>query len=204
MDTIHTLTALLQNSGCQYQIFDLGRRVQPIDSRQFAQVELGQQAYPFPVQRHAQFAIAYWNEQHQPWIWMLKFALDERGLLQQADVGQFIQYLLEAMGHRLNQSLSEEQQQKLASNPYTFKPSEDKLAVLHSQIRAQLGLACSQYYEHAQHYFAGGLGWDKWHTIGLQGITDICARLEQEQNGVLIRSALTHLQAQPLYAVLGH
>ncbi|ENM5798421.1 DUF3549 family protein [Vibrio mimicus] len=203
MDTIRTLTALLQNSGCQYQIFDLGRRVQPMDSRHFAQVEQGQQAYPFPVQRHAQLAIVYWNEQRQPWIWMLKFALDERGLLQQADVGQFIQYLLEAMGSRLNQSLTEEQQQKLANNPYTFKPSEDKLAMLHSQIRAQLSLSCSQYYEHAQHYFSGGLGWDKWHTVGLQGITDICARLEQEQNGVLIRKALTHLPTQPLYAVLG-
>lgn len=53
MDTIRTLTALLQNSGCQYQIFDLGRRVQAMDNRQFAQVELGQQAYPFPLQRHA-------------------------------------------------------------------------------------------------------------------------------------------------------
>lgn len=147
MDTIRTLTALLQNSGCQYQIFDLGRRVQAMDNRQFAQVELGQQAYPFPLQRHAQFAIVYWNEQRQPWIWMLKFALDERGLLQQADVGQFIQYLLEAMGSRLHQSLTEEKQQKLANNPYTFKPSEDKLAMLHSQIRAQLDLACSQYYE---------------------------------------------------------
>ncbi|EGR2433407.1 DUF3549 family protein [Vibrio cholerae] len=203
MDTIRTLTALLQNSGCQYQIFDLGRRVQAMDNRQFAQVELGQQAYPFPLQRHAQFAIVYWNEQRQPWIWMLKFALDERGLLQQADVGQFIQYLLEAMGSRLHQSLTEEQQQKLANNPYTFKPSEDKLAMLHSQIRAQLDLACSQYYEHAQHYFSGGLGWDKWHTVGLQGITDLCTRLEQEQNGVLLRKALTHLPAQPLYAVLG-
>lgn len=38
---------------------------------------------------------------------------------------------------------------------------------------------------------------------GLQGITDLCARLEQEQNGVLLRKALTHLPAQPLYAVLG-
>ncbi len=39
--------------------------------------------------------------------------------------------------------------------------------------------------------------------MGLQGITDLCARLEQEQNGVLLRKALTHLPAQPLYAVLG-
>lgn len=203
MDNIQTLTALLQNSGCQYQIFDLGRRIQPIDNQQFSHIEQGHQPYPYPVKRTAQLAIAYWNESKQPWIWFLKFELDERGLLQQADIGQFIKYVVEAMGTRLNQELSEEQQEKLGNNPYTFKPAEDKMAVFHSQIRASLAMPCSQYYEHAQHYFSGGLGWNNWQTVGLQGITDICARLSQEQNGVNLRKALPHLPTQPLYAVLG-
>ncbi|ENI4128646.1 DUF3549 family protein [Vibrio fluvialis] len=203
MDTIHTLSALLKNSGCHYQVFDLGRRIQAIDVAQFEQVELGYQPYPYPLKRTAHLAIVYWNESKQPWIWFLKFTLDERGLLAQADVGQFIKYVIEAMGTRLNQELSDEQQQKLANNPYTFKPAEDKMAVFHSQIRANLGLPCSQYYEHAQHYFGGGLGWDNWQTVGLQGITDICARLGHEQNGVTLRKALHHLPAQPLYALLG-
>ena len=203
MDNIQTLTALLKNSGCQYQIFDLGRRIQPIDNDQFSHVEQGHQAYPYPVKRTAHLAIAYWNETKQPWIWFLKFALDERGLLLQADVGQFIKYVVEAMGTRLNKELTEEQQEKLANNPYTFKPSEDKMAVFHSQIRAELDMPCSQYYEHAQHYFSGGLGWNNWQTVGLQGITDICARLSQEQNGPMVRKALSHLPTQPLYALLG-
>lgn len=203
MDNIQTLTALLKNSGCQYQIFDLGRRIHPIDNDQFSHVEQGHQAYPYPVKRTAHLAIAYWNETKQPWIWFLKFALDERGLLQQADVGQFIKYVVEAMGIRLNKELTEEQQEKLANNPYTFKPSEDKMAVFHSQIRAELDMPCSQYYEHAQHYFSGGLGWNNWQTVGLQGITDICARLSQEQNGPMVRKALSHLPTQPLYALLG-
>lgn len=203
MDTIHTLSELLKNSGCQYQVFDLGRRIQAIDTAQFEQVELGHQPYPYPLKRTAHLAIVYWNESNQPWIWFLKFTLDERGLLAQADVGQFIKYVIEAMGTRLNQEMSDEQQQKLANNPYTFKPADDKMAVFHSQIRAQLGLPCSQYYEHAQHYFTGDLGWENWQTVGLQGITDICARLGQEQNGVLLRKALNHLPPQPLYALLG-
>lgn len=203
METIHTLTQLLDNSGCQYNIFDLGRRIQLLDKRQFAQVEEGKQPYPYPLQRQAQLAIAYWNDQKQPWIWFLKFPLDERGLLKQSDIGNFIKYVIEAMGTRLNQSLSEEQQQKLANNPYTFKPAEEKMAVFHSRIRAELRLPSSQYYEHAQHYFKGGLGWDKWQTIGLQGITDICARLGQEQNGVMLMKALPHLPPQPAYALLG-
>ncbi|OAJ92898.1 DUF3549 family protein [Vibrio bivalvicida] len=203
METIHTLSQLLTNSDCHYQVFDLGRRIKKIDSKVFADVEKGQQAYPFPMQRKAHLAIAYWNSQQQPWIWFLKFELDERGLLKQADIGNFIKYVIEAMGTRLNQDMSEEQQQKLSNNPYTFKPAEDKMAVFHSQIRAELNLPCSQYYEHAQQYFSGGLEWDKWHTVGLQGVTDICARLGQEQNGVNIKKALKYLPNEPLYALLG-
>lgn len=203
MENIHTLTELLENSGCEYKIFDLGRRIITIPNTVFAKVEQGQKPYPYPLQRHAHIAIAYWNEKKQPWIWFLKFSLDERGLLKQTDIGNFIKYVVEAMGTRLNSDLDENQQQKLANNPYTFKPSEDKMAVFHSQIKASLDMPTSQYYEHAQHYFSGGLGWEKWQTVGLQGITDICARLKHEQNSVLIRKALTHLPNEPKYALLG-
>ncbi|PMH41109.1 hypothetical protein BCU68_05355 [Vibrio sp. 10N.286.49.B3] len=203
MDTINSLTQLLQQSGCQYKIFDLGRRIQPITSDVFESVEQGMQPYPYPLQRHANLAIAYWNSDQQPWIWFLKFSLDERGLFKHADIGNFLKYVLEAMGSRLNQTMSEEQQEKLANNPYTFKPSEDKMALFHSQIRAQLKLPTSQYYPHALAYFKGDLGWDNWQTVGLQGITDIAARLDENQNTVTVRKALPHLSNEPLYALLG-
>ncbi|NAW68394.1 DUF3549 family protein [Vibrio sp. V27_P1S3P104] len=203
MQPIHPLTTLLKQSGCQYLVFDLGRRIQPIEAKQFQKIEQGQQPYPYPLQRQAHLAIVYWNEHQQPWIWFTKFPLDERGLLIQAEINQFIQYVIEAMGSRLQQTLTEEQQQKLANNPYTFQPTEEKMAVLHSQIRAQLHLPTSQYYEHAQHYFSGGLGWENWQTVGLQGISDIGARLRQQNNSVFIRKALDHLPSSPLYALLG-
>jgi len=203
METIHTLTQLLTDSDCQYQVFDLGRRIKTIDAKTFADTEKGQLPYPYPMQRKAHIAIAYWNQEQQPWIWFLKFELDERGLLKQSDIGNFLKYVIEAMGTRINQEMTEEQQEKLSNNPYTFKPAEDKMAVFHSQIRASLDMPCSQYYEHAQHYFSGGLEWDKWHTVGLQGVTDICARLGQEQNGVNVRKALKQLPNEPLYALLG-
>ncbi|YCS26154.1 DUF3549 family protein [Vibrio parahaemolyticus] len=203
MENIQTLTQLLKNSHCEYQIFDLGRRIKTIDSQLFADVEKGLCPYPYPMQRKAHLAIAYWNEQKQPWIWFLKFELDERSLLKQSDIGNFIKYVVEAMGTRLSEEMSEEQQQKLSNNPYTFKPSEDKMAVFHSQVRANLDLPTSQYYEHTQHYFTGGLGWENWQTVGLQGITDIAARLGKEQNAVTLRKALNHLPNEPLYALLG-
>lgn len=203
MQNISTLSQLLKESQCNYRIFDLGRRIQPIDSDLFEKVEHGQHPYPFPIQRKAQIAIAYWNDAQQPWIWFLSFNLDERGLMNLGEVGGFIKLVIEAMGSRLSHQLSDEQQEKLANNPYTFKPNEEKLAVFHSQIRSQLSLPASQYYEHAQHYFSGDLGWDNWQTVGLQGIADICARLKQQDNLRLVYTALNDLPQQPLYALLG-
>jgi hypothetical protein len=203
METINTLTELLKQSGCTYQIVELGRRIQPIDNRDFEKIEQGCQPYPFPIQRQAKFAIVYWHETRQPWIWFLTFELDERGLLKATDISQFLHYVLEAMGTRLNQPLSQPQQEKLAGNPYIFTPSEDKMALFHSQVRVMLKQPASPYYEHAQHYFKGELGWDQWHTVGLQGMTDLCARLGQEQNATYILKALPHLPCEPCYALLG-
>ncbi|WP_217517209.1 DUF3549 family protein [Vibrio metschnikovii] len=203
MQPIHTLTDLLQQSEVHYQIFDLGRRIQPVDAQQFHHIEQAKQPYPYPLQRQAHLAIVYWHQNQQPWIWFVKFNLDERGLLAQAEIGQFLSYVLEAMGSRLTGELTEAQQQKLANNPYTFKPSEEKMAVIHSQIRRQLSLPSSQYYEHAQHYLTGDLGWDNWQTVGLQGISDICARLNDSNNSQLIINAIPHLPSPVLYALLG-
>ncbi|MGF1747640.1 DUF3549 family protein [Vibrio cionasavignyae] len=203
MDTLHTLTNMLVNSGCQYHIYDLSRRVQKIDNQQFANVEKGSQPYPFPIQRKAQFAVAYWNEEKQPWIWFLTFNLDERGLLNQGDIGQFIQFVLEAMGSRLSQEMTDEQQQKLANNPFTFRPKDDKLAIFHSLLRAELTLPTSQYYTHAQEYFQGKLGWNNWQGVGLQGITDLAARLTNDDNGRIVRASLRHIASEPKYALLG-
>lgn len=69
MDTIHTLSQLLTASDCQYAIYDLGRRINPISQTQFAEIEKGSAPYPYPLQRKANLAIVYWNEQKQPWIW---------------------------------------------------------------------------------------------------------------------------------------
>ena len=90
MENIHTLSDLLTGSDCQYKVYDLGRRVKIIDNKTFSSVEKGLQPYPYAIQRRAQLAIAYWNQEKQPWIWFLKFELDERGLIKQSDIGNFI------------------------------------------------------------------------------------------------------------------
>ncbi|OAN14011.1 hypothetical protein A3K86_12425 [Photobacterium jeanii] len=203
MDNFHTLTQLLDNAGCQYKIFDLGRRVAEIDIAQFKAVEDNRQPYPWPLQQHAHLSISFWQPGNAPWIWFLRLPLDERGLLKQAAVGDFIKYVIEAMGATLNSEPTEEEQEKLAANPYTFKPNDDKMAIFHAQLRQRLSLSASQYYEHAQHYLTGDLGWDKWQGVGLQGLADVCARMKQENNTTLLRKGINKLPMTPLYALLG-
>ncbi|MEJ2766633.1 DUF3549 family protein [Photobacterium sp. MCCC 1A19761] len=203
MDKFHTLTQLLDNAGCQYTIFDLGRRVSEIDIDQFKAVEENRQPYPWPLQQHAHLSISFWQAGNPPWIWFLRLPLDERGLLKQAAVGDFIKYVIEAMGATLNSTPTEEEQEKLAANPYTFKPNDDKMAMFHAHLRHQLALPASQYYEHAQHYLTGDLGWDQWQGVGLQGLADVCARMKQENNSTQLRKAINNLPMTPLYALLG-
>ena len=107
------------------------------------------------------------------------------------------------MGATLNSEPTEEEQEKLAANPYTFKPSDDKMAIFHAQLRQRLSLSSSQYYEHAQHYLTGDLGWEQWQAVGLQGLADVCARMKQENNTTLLRKGINKLPMTPLYALLG-
>lgn len=203
METFHTLTQLLDNAGCRYNIFDLGRRVNEINSDQFKAVEENRQPYPWPLQQHAHIAISFWQHQQPPWVWFLRLPLDERGLLKQAAVGDFIKYVIEAMGASLNTTPTEEEQQKLANNPYTFKPNDDKMAIFNAQLRVLLNLPASQYYADAQAYLADQQDWQQWQHIGLQGLADICARMSQHNNATYLRKALNHLPMTPLYALLG-
>ena len=60
----------------EYLIYDLGRRVQPIDHDLFDAIEQGQAAYPHPVQGHAHIACIFWRERTQPFMCFFKLPLD--------------------------------------------------------------------------------------------------------------------------------
>lgn len=203
MNAIKTLSQLVTQSGCQYQVYDLGRRVTPIPCQDFENIEQGRQAYPYPVQKRAQFALAYWNQNQQPWIWFLTFPLDERGLLNAADIGQYLHYIIQAIGHNLAAPLSEEQQEHLANNPYNFKPKEDKLAVFNSLLSVQLALPASQFYAPVQRFFSHTNDLSQWQHLGLQGFSDLGCRLNQDHNLENVIKALPQLPQTPLYALLG-
>ncbi|MFB2641566.1 DUF3549 family protein [Shewanella bicestrii] len=177
MTEITTLSQFLTTAKTQFQVYELGRRVQHIDMLAFHQIESLVTPYPYPIQGHAQFAIVFWNESQQHFIWFLKLPLDEQGLLSPAPRSQFIEMVLTALGQDPTQPLTDEQQDRLANNPFSFKPSQEKLAVFNALVRKQLGLSASIQYEFAVQYLSGQIAASKWQHIGLQGLSDVCVRL---------------------------
>lgn len=177
MTEITTLSQFLTTAKTQFQVYELGRRVQHIDMLAFHQIESLVTPYPYPIQGHAQFAIVFWNESQQHFIWFLKLPLDEQGLLSPAPRSQFIEMVLTALGQDPTQPLTDEQQDRLANNPFSFKPSQEKLAVFNALVRKQLGLSASIQYEFAVQYLSGQIAVSEWQHIGLQGLSDVCVRL---------------------------
>ena len=200
---IHSLTDFLDKAQCQFRIYDLGRKVQKISTSDFKKVELNQTPYPFPLQQHAWLALVFWqanNPQH--YIWFLKLPLDERGLLLAGPQTHFIQLVVEALGASLEKQPNEKQQERLANNPYTFKPAEHKTAVFHAKLNLDLVRPASRYYEQAHAYFSGQLDWQQWQQLGMQGIADVAVRLKQDDNEAHISRALTKLPETPLCILL--
>ncbi|MCL1036354.1 DUF3549 family protein [Shewanella submarina] len=185
MTELNTLGDLLGAANSQFQIYDLGRRVQHIDMMAFHQIEAMTTPYPYPIQGHAQFAVVFWNQHKQEFVWFLKLPLDEQGLLNPAARTQFIKMVLEALGQDLTQALSEDQQQQMGNHPFAFKPGQEKLAVFNALVRKQLGQQASSQYEFAMQYLTGQIPAQQWQQLGFQGLADICIRLTD----------LDHLQA---------
>ncbi|MBV7317324.1 DUF3549 family protein [Shewanella sp. NIFS-20-20] len=190
MQDITSLGQFFKAASTQFQVYDLGRRVQHIDMMAFEQIEQQRCPYPYPIQGHAQFAMVFWNDCAQHYIWFLKIPLDERGLLSGAATQQFLHMVAEAFGQNPNTELSQEQQDRLANHPFSFKPSETKLAVFNGLVRQQLALNTSNQYPLAKRYLQQEIPSEQWHQLGLQGLVDICVRLQDPQHKQLILNGL--------------
>ncbi|MGL4476366.1 MAG: DUF3549 family protein [Shewanella sp.] len=195
MQEITSLGQFFNAASTQYQVYDLGRRVQHIDALAFDQIEQQHCPYPYPIQGHAQFAIVFWNSSAQHYIWFLKIPLDERGLLSGAATQQFLHMVAEAFGSNPNAELSEQQQERLANHPFSFKPSQTKQAIFNALVRQQLAIETSSQYPLAVSYLALEIPLDEWPKLGMQGLADICVRHQDPYHQQLI---LNGLQQAPL------
>lgn len=200
MDTISSISELLTLSQSQFRVYDIGRKIEKISKEQFNKIELNQLPFPNPIQGHAMLALAFWQkDKHSPYLWFIKLPLDERGLLNQGARNHFIAIIMEALGSDLTQDPTEKQEELLKSNPYNFTPSQYKLAHLNSEIALNLSKSHSKFLDTFKAYISGELGWENWHNIGVQGITDFVVRINDEPKyqEQLIR-ALPYLPLQVL------
>ena len=196
MTTISTISELLGLSDSQYRIYDIGRRIDKISKSDFNKIELNQLPYPYPSQGHAFIAIAFWQKKSsEPFLWFVKLALDERGLLNLATRNHFIEVIITALGTDLTVDPTEKQEELLKSNPYHFTPSQYKLAYLNSTLKVELKQAPSSYLPSLTQYLEKQQ-WDKWQSVGVQGITDFVARLEQNDYKTQLVQAFEHLPEQ--------
>lgn len=204
MTNIRTITELLECTGDHLRFYDMGRRVQKITHKDFIKFEKTEIPYPFPLQQQAWFAMLFQDERNnkEPFIWFLRFPLDEQGKLQQAARDDFMHRLIERMGENLAaKEKGEQMEAALEDNPYSFKPKEDRMAVFHAKVSRLMNQAPSKFYASAQAYFTGKSGWDQWSLVGYQGIADIATRLDQDDNESAVASALKVIPAQPFVAL---
>ncbi|HIP76671.1 MAG TPA: DUF3549 family protein [Psychromonas hadalis] len=202
---INTLTAFLDSSQCQFVAYDLGRLVTKISNADFKSIAENKQPYPFPLQQHAFIAITFWqagNPEH--FIWFLKLPLDEQGLLNITAQTSFIKMVIEAMGEakNLTNDMSKELQERLASNPFIFKPSTEKLAIYNAKMNTAFVRPASSFYPATCRYIAHAkTEKDNWERLGFQGIADLACRLNYDNNQQALTTALPYIPAQPLQSL---
>ena len=161
--------------------------------------EAARAPYPLPMQRQAWFALVQEDAREdpgEPVIWFLRLSLDEQGLLIPAERDYLIGRLLESAQASRRGGDPED---FLRDNPQAFTPRDDRMALFHARLGADLGRPPSRFYAHALDYFHGATGWDRWEFVGYQGIADVACRHDADP----LDTAIGHLPAPPLIA-LGH
>jgi hypothetical protein len=214
MNSSLTICDFLEQGGAQVSFFDMGRRVVEIPLDVMRHFESAEIAYPQPFLQSAWLGIVFQyppsidNNQEQAGsnnphnIWFVKLPLDEQGLLQQTARDDFLRYVIKQLDKTLNSDDNEKlQPQKPDDNPHGFTPREDRMALFHAKISKQSEDPPSQFYAHAIDYFAGTAGFEQWNFVGLQGIADVAARLDEKNNAQILAKATPQIPVTPFAAL---
>jgi hypothetical protein len=203
-----SITDFLQSGNFHFRVFDLGRRVTRLSNQLFTKIETQQAMYPYPFQQSAWIAVLFWDKypseakRSEPIIWFLKFPIDELGYLQLSSRDAFLQQLFDQLGTNFKaQQQGKALSDNLKESPFAFKPKADRLAIFHSKAAKILSHDPSHYYAPTRDYLRGDLGYEQWQSLGLQGITDVLARLDKDNNSAILTAAIAHIPNQPLEVI---
>lgn len=201
---IQSISDFLQEGQFSYHVFDLGRRVQVIPNDTFANIEQQKQAYPYPLQQAAWLGVVFHpaDDTNASVIWFLKLPLDELGFLQIEARDGFLRQVLEHLGENIKaRHQGKAGSDALKESPFAFKPKQERLAMFHAILTRKLGEKPSQYYAHTRDYIQGNIGFEQWAFLGIQGIADFIARLEDEGNEAMLATAIPSLPDTPLLMI---
>ncbi len=205
MEKFDSITDFLKTGDFNYRIYDMGRKVCPISNEDFEKIEKQALLFPYPFQQKAWLALLFWPEgkAEQAVIWFLQFPIDELGYLKQLSRDAFLIDLLEQTGKNIQaKQQGNHVEDGLGESPFAFKPREDRLSMFHALATVELGQAPSQHYQYAHDYLLpkdqGGPGYEQWQFLGLQGIADVIARLDEDNNAVLLACAIPEMPSMPL------
>lgn len=198
MSQVNGITDFLNQAGTEFSVFDMGRRIEEIDKETFLAFEQGELPYPLPLQQQAWLGLVVWTTDSDTQkqggdliIWFLRFPLDATGKLTSAIRDDFV---LRLINKKVEPADDE-------TNPYGYKPKQEHMACFHAKAAKLLGQPASSYYEHARDYFVGKPGYDQWAFVGFQGMADISARLDDDNNAELLAEAIKELPTQPFEAL---
>jgi DNA-binding transcriptional ArsR family regulator len=204
MDTaVNTINDFVKSLDAELRIFDMGRRLYRLSNNQFQKFENLEIPYPTPLQRHAWLGIVIWwkETKEEPLIWFLKLPLDEQGMIIPASRDDFIQRLMKAIQNRVNNPEAREQN-ILSESELAFTPNQERMACFHAKTSRFLGKSASSFYEPAISYLKQEQAADQWESLGLQGLADVCARLEDLNHASILESAFKWLPNPPKYQIL--
>ncbi|PYF83223.1 uncharacterized protein DUF3549 [Marinomonas alcarazii] len=214
MNKIESLSDLFDMVGCDVSYYDLGRNITKITPQQAVQFDRKQQAYPFPFRQHAWLAclLNMKNQQgkkskkedlvEQGVIWFIKLPLDEAGCLNLGTRDHFIKSIVDKILHKGEEAgLSE----ALEDSPYAFKPDQERMASFHAILGKDLHTAPSHYFDDVVTYLSSDLteNDENWQTLGLQGIAELAARVDENKYQALIQKAIQQA-AKPVVSALCH
>lgn len=209
MNKIESLSDLFDMVGCDVSYYDLGRNITKITPQQAIQFDRKQQAYPFPFRQHAWLAClltskdtAKKDSANTGVIWFVKLPLDEAGCLNLGTRDHFIKSIVDKILHKGEEAgLSE----ALEDNPYVFKPDQERMASFHAILGKDLHKAPSHYFDDVVKHLSSDLNKqdDSWQTLGLQGIAELAARVNEDTYQALIQKAIQHA-AKPVVSALCH
>lgn len=213
MSSIESLSDLFDMVGCDVTYYDLGRNITKITPQQAIQFDRKQEVYPFPFRQNAWLACLLKSKQtntsaqqsddtENTVIWFLKLPLDEAGCLNLGTRDHFIKTIVDKILHKGEEAGLAE---ALEDSPYVFKPDQERMASFHAILGRNLRQAPSQYFNAVEEYLSSDLTKDSdtWQTLGLQGIAELAARVNEPQYATLIEKAITQAVA-PIVSALCH